>query len=428
MFPPPHAPPGFRGRAPAQTRVHHVVAPLLILAAAVGAATTQGLPALLFVVMAGLAIGELLAAGRHRHDLAGMLATLACAIVPWWGILSPNADFSGAIEVILLTLAILVAGLCLRTRWLLVAITVHVAITVLAMLLNPSIPTASAVQVGLGIALAGALVGGTSALREQASQESVAYAISRRLRRPRPVDPDQESARIDSETLRHVVQVTSVVAHEINNPLAVVKLCAQQLEDELDPNAPMGLEHLGLVAQLLQATEQCSSSIRALVELGDTSTVRARLIDLTDVIETAVRLVRGRPELLHVAVEVDVPADLPAIGDAHALAVGLTHILAHVGRQLPQGATLRIHLRRDADVAVLDIGEMPFGDVDATPLPALPVHDDGRTDLGLLAARLTLAEHGAELLQRVEGPRYCLTLYLPTHPTSQMVDEPRPAR
>jgi two-component system phosphate regulon sensor histidine kinase PhoR len=161
------------------------------------------------------------------------------------------------------------------------------------------------------------------------------------------------------------------VSHELRTPLTAIKGYAETLLHG-------GLADEASAAEFVRVIDRHAERLRLLIEdLLDLAAVeqgRARLdllpISAAEAAAQAVGVVRPASEARGQTLEVDVPADLPAIrADRDRLAQVLINLLDNAIKFTPEGGRIRIEARADGDrleIAVRDSG------------PGIPQEDLGR--------------------------------------------------
>lgn len=189
--------------------------------------------------------------------------------------------------------------------------------------------------------------------------------------------------------LAAVAEVGAGLAHELNNPLAsvlgVLQLVRARAEDGASPAT------LALLAQAEDQAQRCREVVDAMLRLS-ASEARSGAVraDLVTAVTEALSLVEGAAKRRGVALVVEEALEPgEVVVEAHELRRALTQLLQAIVAGLPQGAELRVGVRRDGESLVVVL----------TPDRELTTRDDFRAaGLGLWVARRVLAERGGELV------------------------------
>jgi len=158
---------------------------------------------------------------------------------------------------------------------------------------------------------------------------------------------DAQSALAANERLVGLGRLTAGVAHEINNPIAVVRHSLERIRDVSEPASPELIRH---VDNGLAATERVVRIVRRLLDagrIGHSETARAEPFHVAPVIDAAVEMV-GR-HLAGIELLIEVEQRLTALGDAGFVSQVIENLLvnaAHAFELRPGEARIRITARR----------------------------------------------------------------------------------
>ncbi len=219
-----------------------------------------------------------------------------------------------------------------------------------------------------------------------------------------------------SERLSAVGQMTTVIGHELRNPLSAVMSALYMLRRSIgDPEA--AAPHLAV------AERQMARAVTLADDL--TAYMRERELDLAPVDLGGVLhdVLEAAPEPPGVGVVADV-GDVVLNADAHQLARILTNLVVNAYLARPDGGSLRISARPDGADAVICVEDSGEG-IDATVAerlfePFFTTRSEG-TGLGLaIVRRLTEAHGGSISIDNGRDGGAVVTIRLPLQPFRKM--------
>jgi signal transduction histidine kinase len=121
---------------------------------------------------------------------------------------------------------------------------------------------------------------------------------------------NMEAQLLQAQKLESIGTLAGGVAHEINNPVNGIMGYAQLIRDETESKAPQLAEYAG---EILRETERVATIVKNLLGFArqdKQSSSPARLVDIVNAVLSLVQAVMRHDQ---VALEVDVPEDLPFI-------------------------------------------------------------------------------------------------------------------
>jgi two-component system, NtrC family, sensor kinase len=175
--------------------------------------------------------------------------------------------------------------------------------------------------------------------------------------------------RLDRQLLQ-IEKMTSLgtlaasVAHELNNPLSGIltyaKLQSKRIRRE-HADAPWARTLLGDLDMIVREAERCGGIVRNLLLFSRRQDGDADRAPLREAIDRSLTLLAHHLSTHGVAVEVACePADVAVQGDAGQLQQALVALLINAADAMPDGGTVRVEARREADggvrLAVADTG------------------------------------------------------------------------
>ena len=143
---------------------------------------------------------------------------------------------------------------------------------------------------------------------------------------------------IEAEKMKSIGRLAAGVAHEVKNPLAILKMGLEFLSTQKfsDENAPEILREMG------DALERADNVIRGLLDFSAPKQLEVKREDLNAIINNALQLVRG--ELKNgVEIERDMPANLPPLKlDAGKISQVFVNLFTNALHAMEEGGLLAV--------------------------------------------------------------------------------------
>lgn len=198
-----------------------------------------------------------------------------------------------------------------------------------------------------------------------------------------------------SERLAAIGQMSGGVAHELRNPLNVVKTSVYFLLNAKNLTAEKTAEHLHRIQRQVDVADAVTTALSDFAKLPIPQ-FQPFLLELC--LHQALEI-SNLPENIHVSI--NCPADLPALlGDQRQFTIVFSNLIRNARDAMPGGGSVSIQASRDGDlveVAVTDTGE-GIRDEDLNrilePLYSTKARGIG---LGLAITRAILDKHTARL-------------------------------
>jgi two-component system, NtrC family, sensor kinase len=158
-------------------------------------------------------------------------------------------------------------------------------------------------------------------------------------------------------------RLSAGVAHEINNPLAIINEKAGLIKDLFTLGRVFAEDSklLGLVDAILYSVERCGTITRRLLNFARHVDVRPRLLNVGEVVQEVLGFLGKEAEFRSIAVSVEVDPDLPQIeSDTGRLQEIFLNLINNALAAMTDGGRLAITARRSDDglicVTVADTG------------------------------------------------------------------------
>ena len=208
-----------------------------------------------------------------------------------------------------------------------------------------------------------------------------------------------------AEELAAMGRMTAAIAHEIRNPLGIIRGAAQHLAARLQA-AGIADELTGLIPGEVDRLDRILSGY---LTFGKGAEVASEAVDLEQLARRTARLVEAELARTGVRMAFDLAPGLPpAWGDPHRLQQALLNLLLNARDAMPEGGLVTLRLARDGEtlsLTVLDEGP-GLGGAAAAPLfePFRTTKEKG-SGLGLAITRQVVEAHGGTISLRDRGDR-----------------------
>ncbi len=215
-----------------------------------------------------------------------------------------------------------------------------------------------------------------------------------------------EAAALEARGRASVGELAAVIAHEVRNPLAVLRNAAASLRKPTTSSVDVET----LIEIIQEETRRLDQLGRSLAHFAEPMPYRPEPVRIGPLLEDVVRAVRRAHEGVRgVTLECDVSAELLVRGDPALLRQALINVVDNAVRALPSsgghvevgveeaGSRIRVHVRDDGEGmsdAVLTRAKDPFFTTRATG-----------TGLGLALVDKVVKLHGGELSLARREPR-----------------------
>lgn len=243
-----------------------------------------------------------------------------------------------------------------------------------------------------------------------AAMGALLLAIHRSLERTRASLARQEQ-------LAAMGRMTAGIAHEIRNPLGIIRGSAQHLQRVL---RDQGLDD-EVAAFIPDEVDRLDRILSGYLAFGRDDTGQAGLVDLDTIMRRTARLLRDELAADGITLELaPSPPDSRVLADAPRLQQVMLNLLLNARDASPSGSVVDMAVDAQDDEVVLMVADRGRG-LDPSQLarafdPFWTTKDKG-SGLGLAVSRRIARDHGGDLTltRREPGPGCVATLSLPAH-------------
>jgi two-component system NtrC family sensor kinase len=219
-----------------------------------------------------------------------------------------------------------------------------------------------------------------------------------------------------TEKMVSIGRLAAGVAHEINNPLTTVLTFACLLREKPDRDQ-QEKDDLDLI---IHETTRAAEIVRGLLDFARERATVKEPLDINDVIQRTVRLIRNQKIFDHIVIEEQLANNLPPVnGNVNQLQQVLLNLSLNACEAMPKGGTLSIaSSARDGEVAVslADTGAGIKAELlDRIFEPFFTTKPVGKgTGLGLSVSDGIIQQHGGSLeVESREGHGSTFVIGLP---------------
>lgn len=220
-----------------------------------------------------------------------------------------------------------------------------------------------------------------------------------------------------AETLNALGAIAAGIAHDLNNPLAIICSRSELMLSLLDSGNPDLRQDLEV---LRRNAERASRIATGLLTLAAQRSTERQPFDINELVDAILPLIAGELRKHNVEIVASLDRNLPPVmGDLSALQRAVMNLLMNARDAMPEGGKIRIESGPDRDragmlrLSVADTGPGVAAEVLPKLFDIFFTTKASGTGLGLWLARRTLREHGGQIEAESEpgkGTKFILTL------------------
>lgn len=253
------------------------------------------------------------------------------------------------------------------------------------------------------------------------------------IRRIRESDEKREAA---FREIQHTHKLSSIgrlaagVAHEINNPMAIVNEKAGLMKDLIEYSAdfPDKPKFIALVDAILQSVQRCRSITHRLLGFARRMEIQIEILDLNEVIKETLTFLEKEALYRNLDLRLELDEDLPRIAsDRGQLQQVFLNVLNNAFAAVEDGGMIAVTTwEKDLDTVGVSIADNGTGMSEETLKhifePFFTTKGGKGTGLGLPITYGMIKKLGGDIeVQSKEGKGTTMTMYLPKKPKETAV-------
>ena len=205
-----------------------------------------------------------------------------------------------------------------------------------------------------------------------------------------------ETAMQRAETLASMGRMTAGIAHEIRNPLGIIRATAARLKKRYDDPARPD-ERFDFIAE---EVDRLNAVLSGYLGFARDEPPQMEKLDLVPLLERAFRLMQPELENPPVRLEMDLAAPCSIQGDRQRLQQVVMNLVLNSAQAMPEGGTLHVRLRVENGQACLTFADtgpgIPPSLRERVFEPFFTTREKG-SGLGLTVVRRIVEEHGGSI-------------------------------
>jgi signal transduction histidine kinase len=224
---------------------------------------------------------------------------------------------------------------------------------------------------------------------------------------------------LQTRKMAAVGNLTSGVAHELNNPLNNISLTVETLLDDFEETDDDRKKKL--LNDIFIQVQRASATVRNLLDFTRKDLPAFTAVSIQDVLQSTLNLVGNELALAKVESHLDVEDGLPPVyGNPRNLQQVFLNLFLNAMQAMPRGGTLTVRADHEGDsvrVSVRDTGVgIPEVDLEKIFEPFFTTKEAGEgTGLGLSVSYSIIEKHGGRLeVQSQPGEGTTFLVHIPT--------------
>ncbi len=226
---------------------------------------------------------------------------------------------------------------------------------------------------------------------------------------------------VRSEQLASVGFLAAGVAHEINNPLASIAWCAESLESRLyeilhseeELEGPEEDDDVRVLRTYLQRIQEeafrCKGITEKLLDFSRMGDIQRQATNLNELVDGVIEMIKHMVMYRQKRVEFQCDEDISVVANAQEMKQVVLNLITNALDSLDKGGTVRVHLRRNGDIAELDFVDDGIGMTEDVLQhlfePFFTRRRGGQgTGLGLSIVYRIVTDHGGRIQAASKGP------------------------
>jgi two-component system NtrC family sensor kinase len=226
------------------------------------------------------------------------------------------------------------------------------------------------------------------------------------------------------EKLASLGKLAATVAHELNNPLAGIatyaKLLKRRSEEAVAAPSPAEADQRRILALIEDEAQRCGRIVKNLLLFSRKSSVRVAEEELFPLLERCVLLVKHRADLAEIALQLDVPSDLPRLEcDASQVQQMVLALTVNALEATAAGGTVALSARADAEHMTIEVRDNGRGipkELLAEIFEPFFTTKEGESGVGLglpVVYGIATRHHGTVTVDSTPGEGTVFTIRLP---------------